>query len=411
MNPVSKRPLTLLCGMAAVLLCAAPLAQPLTVKVGVVLPFSGPGADTVEREEQAMRLYLKLHGKELGGTRVELIKRDSKEPSGATTRELIRELIFKDNVDILLAGQFSPDAIASAPIVTQAKKLLILVNAQASFITGLSPYIVRVSAASWQIAYPMGRYAVEKLGCKKTVVGYSDYAPGRDVLAAFKSAYEKAGGTLADAIPMGGPGAVPDFTPYLRRIRDQGADCMYVFTPGGPFTLALARTYHELRMADTGIKFLGTGDATQDSLLAQYGEQALGWMSGGQYTADLDTPENKTFIAAWRAEYGKDSVPDYFTVHGYDAMAAVFHVVKTLNGKIDADKAVAALKGWKHNSPRGPIWIDPATRDIVQNIYVQKVVKRDGRYAMDVLDTIPAVKDPCKELAVGPCGSAAGKAK
>jgi len=411
MNANQTRSTNFLCGMAAFLLCAPLLAQPLTVKVGVVLPFSGPGGDTVEREEQAMRLYMKLHGKELGGIRIELIKRDSKEPSGATTRELVRELIFRDNVDILLAGQFSPDAIAAAPVVTQAKKLLILVNAQASFITHLSPYIVRVSAASWQIAYPMGRYAIENLGCKKTVVGFIDYAPGRDVLAAFKSGYEKAGGTLADAIPMGGPTAVPDFTPYLRRIRDQSPDCMYVFTPGGPFTLALARTYHELRMAETGVKFLGTGDATQDSILAQYGAQALGWMSGGQYTADLDTPENKKFLAAWQAEYGRDSIPDYFTVHGYDAMAAAFHVIKTLNGKIDADKAVAALKGWKHNSPRGPIWIDPATRDVVQNIYVQKVVKKNGRYGIEVLDTILAVKDPCKELAIGQCAAAAGKTK
>jgi branched-chain amino acid transport system substrate-binding protein len=406
-----KRSLKLLCGAAACLLAAAPLCAQQVVKVGVVLPFSGPGSDTVDREEQAMRLYLKQHASELGGTRIEIIKRDSKEPSGATARELVRELIFKDNVDILLAGQFSPDAIAAAPIVTQAKKLLILVNAQASFITNLSPYIVRVSAASWQIAHPMGRYAVEKLGCKKTVVGFTDYAPGRDVLAAFKSAYEKAGGTLVDAVPMGPPSTVPDFTPFLRRIRDQKPDCMYVFTPGGPFTLALARTYKELRMAESGIKFIGTGDATQDSLLSQFGEQALGWMSGGQYTADLATPENKRFVAAWQAEYGKDSVPDYFAVHGYDAMAAAVHVVKTLNGKIDADKAVAALKGWKHASPRGPISIDPATRDVIQNIYVQKVVKIGARYGIEVLDTIPAVKDPCKELAVGPCGPQAGATK
>lgn len=411
MHALPRRSIRLLVS-AALLLCGPVVAQTV-VKIGLVLPFSGAGSDTVEREEQAMRLYMKQHDKELDGIKIELIKRDSKEPSGATARELVRELISRDNVDIVLAGQFSPDAIAAAPIVTQAKKLMILVNAQASFITNLSPYIVRVSAASWQIAYPLGRYAVEKLGCKKTVVGFTDYAPGRDVLAAFKSAYEKAGGTLADAIPMGGPAAIPDFTPFLRRIRDQNPDCMYIFTPGGPFTLALARTYQDLKMAETGVRFIGTGDATQDSLLSQFGGQALGWMSGGQYTADLATPENRKFVAAWQAEYGKDSVPDYFAVHGYDAMAAVFHVVKTLNGKIDADKAVAALKGWKHESPRGPISIDPATRDIIQNIYVQKVVKSGSRFGMEVLDTIPAVKDPCKELAVGPCAPppAAGATK
>ena len=392
----------LLLFLATFLLSAPSSAQPRNIKIGIVLPFS-IGADVVVDEEKAMQLFIKLHKNELGDTTLELIKRDSKEPSGATARELVRELIVQNDVDILLAGQFSPDAIASAPVVTQAKKPLILVNAQASFITNLSPYIVRTSAASWQLAYPIGQYAYEKLGCRKTVVGYTDYAPGQDVLAAFKAGYEKAGGTLVDAVPMGGPATVPDFTPYLRRIRDQNPDCMYIFTPGGTFTPALARTYTELKMGESGIKFIGTGDATQDSMLSQYGAQALGWMSGGQYNADLDTPENKKFVAAWQAEYGKDSFPDYFAVQAYDAMAAAFHIIKSVTGKIDGDRAVAALKGWKHNSPRGPISIDPATRDIIQNIYVQKVVKKDGRYGMELLETIPSVKDPCKELGVGPC--------
>jgi branched-chain amino acid transport system substrate-binding protein len=397
------RPLRwLLMGLACLLPGTPSSAEVRTVKIGIVLPYSG-GADVVRDEDRAMQLYVKLHENELGDTKLELIKRDSKEPSGATARELVRELIVQDNVDILLAGQFSPDAIASAPVVTQAKKPMILVNAQASFITSLSPYIVRTSAASWQLAYPMGEYAYRKLGCRKTVVGYADFAPGHEILAAFKGGYEKAGGTLADAVPMGGPAAVPDYTPYLRRIRDQNPDCVYMFTPGGTFTLALARTYQEQRMAESGIKFLGTGDITQDSLLGKYGAQALGWISGGQYNADLDNPENQGFVASWQTEYGKESFPDYFAVQSYDAMAAAFQIIKSVPGKIDGDRAIAALKGWKHMSPRGPIVVDPATRDVIQNVYVQKVVKKDGRYGMETMETIPSVKDPCKELAVGPC--------
>ena len=392
-------------GLSLASLVLAEGAAAETVKVGVVLPFSGGSADVAQSELRAMKLYLKLHRAELGGHEIQLIERDSKEPSGATALSLTRELLTSDKVDILLGYQYSPDAIASAPVATQGKKPMILVNAQAASITNLSPYIVRVSTSSWQGAYPMARYAREKLNCKNIVVGYTDFAPGRDVLAAFKLGTEKAGGKLKDEIPMGGPAQVPDFTPFLQRMKDQKPDCTYIFTPAAAFNAPLARTYRDLGMAAAGIRFLGTSDITQDSTLPQLGEAALGWITAGHYTADLETPENKKFVAAWTAEYGDKMRPDFFTVQGWDAMAAVVHVVKTLNGKIDGDKAVAALKGWKFASPRGPISIDPDTRDIVQNIYVQKVVKKDDRIGIEIVDTIPAVKDPCKELGVGRCAS------
>jgi branched-chain amino acid transport system substrate-binding protein len=387
--------------LASLVLAGGAAAE--TVKVGVVLPFSGGSADVAQSELRAMKLYLKLHTAELGGHEIQLIERDSKEPSGATALSLTRELLTSDKVDILLGYQYSPDAIASAPVATQAKKPMILVNAQAASITNLSPYIVRVSTSSWQGAYPMARYAREKLNCKNIVVGYTDFAPGRDVVAAFKLGTEKAGGKLKDEIPMGGPAQVPDFTPFLQRMKDQKPDCTYIFTPAAAFNAPLARTYRDLGMAAAGIRFLGTSDITQDSTLPQLGDAALGWITAGHYTADLETPENKKFVAAWTAEYGDKVRPDFFTVQGWDAMAAVAHVVKALNGKIDGDKAVAALKGWKFASPRGPISIDPATRDIVQNIYVQKVVKKGDRIGIEIVDTIPAVKDPCKELGVGRC--------
>jgi branched-chain amino acid transport system substrate-binding protein len=387
--------------LASLVLAGGAAAE--TVKVGVVLPFSGGSADVAQSELRAMKLYLKLHKAELGGHEIQLIERDSKEPSGATALALTRELLTSDKVDILLGYQYSPDAIASAPVATQAKKPMILVNAQAASITNLSPYIVRVSTSSWQGAYPMARYAREKLNCKNIVVGYTDFAPGRDVVAAFRLGTEKAGGKLKDEIPMGGPAQVPDFTPFLQRMKDQKPDCTYIFTPAAAFNAPLARTYRDLGMAAAGIRFLGTSDITQDSTLPQLGDAALGWITAGHYTADLETPENKKFVAAWTAEYGDKVRPDFFTVQGWDAMAAVAHVVKALNGKIDGDKAVAALKGWKFASPRGPISIDPATRDIVQNIYVQKVVKKGDRIGIEIVDTIPAVKDPCKELGVGRC--------
>lgn len=398
------RPLACAVAAAALMALAAPAGAD-TVKIGVVLPFSGMAADVAQSELRAMKLYYKLHKAELGGHDIQLIERDSKEPSGATAQTLSRELVVQDKVDMLVGYQFSPDAIATAAFATQAKKPMILVNAQSSFVTKLSPYIVRLSASSWQITYPMGPYAFEKLGCKTAIVGYTDFAPGRDVAAAFKAGYEKAGGNLVDSVAMGGPAQVPDFTPYLQRIKDKKPDCVYIFTPAASFNAALARAYRDQKLEEAGIRFIGTGDVTQDSVLPQLGDSAVGWITGGHYTADLDTPENKKFVAAWTKEYGDKVLPDFFTVQGYDAMAAVFHVVKTLDGKIDPEKAVAALKGWKLQSPRGPIMIDAETRDIIQNIYVQKVVKKGDRLGIEVIDTITGVKDPCKALGVGNCGS------
>ena len=375
-----------------------------TVKVGVVLPFSGGSADIALSEIRAMKLYIKLHQAELGAHKLELIERDSKEPSGATALTLTRELLVADKVDILVGYQYSPDAIASAPVATQAKKPMSIIIAQSAFITTLSPYAVRLSVSSWSGPYPMGTYAHDKLGCKSVIVGFTDFAPGRDVLAAFKAGYEKAGGKLADEVPMGGPAQVPDFTPFLQRMKDKKPDCTYIFTPAAAFNAPLARTYRDLGLPAAGIRFLGTGDISQDSTLPLLGVAAVGWITSGHYTSDLDTPENKKFVAAWYAEYGDKLRPDFFVVQAWDAMAAIFHIVKTLDGKIDGDKAVEALKGWKHASPRGPISIDPETRDIVQNIYVQKIVKKGDRVGIEVIDTIPNVKDPCKELKVGRCG-------
>jgi branched-chain amino acid transport system substrate-binding protein len=387
----------------AVAACLPHAASAETVKIGVVLPLSGGAADVGQTELKALKLYYKQHKAELGGNDIVLIERDSKEPSGATAMTLTRELVVQDKVDLLLGYQFSPDAIASAKVATQAKKPMLLINAQSSYLTTLSPYIVRLSTTIWQISYPAGQYAYEKLGCKSLIVGYSDFAPGRDVLAAVKAGYEKAGGKLLDAVPMGGPAQVPDYTPFLQRIANEHPNCMFVFTPAGNFNPPLARTYSDLRMKQSGIRFLGTGDVSDDATLQQLGDNAVGWITLGHYAADLDTPANRDFVAAWHKEYGTDVPPDFFAVQAYDAMAAVFHIVKTLNGHIDADKAIAALKGWRHDSPRGPIMIDPETRDIVQNIYVQEIVKQNGKLAIKILDTIPAVKDPCKALKAPAC--------
>ncbi len=379
-------------------------ASAATVKVGVVLTYSGGAAEFGQQVDRGMSLYLKQHAAELGEHRIELIRRDAKRPGGAIAKTAVRELITRDKVDLLAGFIFSPNAIASAPLVTQGRVPMVIMNAGTAWIPNLSPYIARVSFTMWQSGYPMGGYARTKLGCTTAAVGYTDYPPGKDSLAAFKMGFEKVGGKVVDEIPMGGPREVPDFTPFFQRVKDARPDCFYVFVPAGNHAAAVVKTFADLGMAQAGIRLIGPGDITQDTKLQAMGDAAVGLITMHHYAADYDTPENRAFVKAWKDAYGPDTTPDFMGVAGWDGMAAIFHIVKTLNGKITADGAMQALKGWTFNSPRGPIRIDPDTRDIVQDEHVHQVVKQGDRLAVKVIETIPQVKDPCKALRVGKCG-------
>jgi len=203
---------------------------------------------------------------------------------------------------------------------------------------------------------------------------------------------------------MGGPAEVPDFTPFFQRVKDAKPDCFYVFVPAGNHASAVVKTFNDLGLGEAGIRLIGPGDITQDTKLQDMGDAAVGLVTTHHYSADYDTPENQAFVAAWKAEYGDDSTPDFMGVAGYDGMAAIYHVVNTLDGEIDADKAMEALAGWTFASPRGPISIDPETRDIIHDEHVHEVVKDGDRLAIKVIETIPQVKDPCKAGKIGKCG-------
>lgn len=389
-------------GAVALLLGVSAAGNAADVKVGVVLTFSGGAAQFGQQISRGMELYMKQHGAEFGHN-VELIKRDSKRPGGDIAKTAVQELITREKVDILAGFVFSPNAIASAPLVTQGKVPMIIMNAGTAWIPNLSPYIARVSFTMWQSGYPMGDYAKDTLECNTAASGYTDYPPGKDSVSAFRTGFEEAGGEIVDEIPMGGPREVPDFTPFFQRVKDAKPDCFYVFVPAGNHTTAIVKTFADLGMGDVGIKLIGPGDLTQDTKLQDMGDDAVGMITMHHYSADYDTPENQAFVKAWKAEYGEDTTPDFMGVAGWDGMAAIFHVIRTLDGDIDADAAMAALKGWKFDSPRGPIMIDPETRDIVHDVHVHEVVKSGDRLAIEVLGTIPQVKDPCKELKIGKC--------
>lgn len=393
---------------AAIALAAATLvatgAEARTIKVGMVGTLSGGAAEFGEQIRKGADLYYNLHKSELGDDKLEMIWRDAKNPGGATAKAVVQELIVREKVDILGGFVFSPNAISIAPLATQAKVPVIIMNAGTAWIPQLSPYYARVSFTMWQSGYIMGQIAAKNMGLKTAVIGYTNYPPGKDSAAAFKRGFTDAGGKVIDEIPMGGPAGVPDFTPFFQKAKDQKPDAFYVFVPAGNHASAVVKTYAALGMDKAGVKLVGPGDITQDTKLQSMGDAAVGLRTVHHYTADLDTPDNKKFVAAWKKAYGNDSTPDFMGVAGYDGMAAIFHVVKTVKGKITGEKAIAALKGWTFNSPRGPISIDPETRDIVQNEYLSEVTKDGDVLRMKVIETIPNVKDQCKSLKIGRCG-------
>jgi branched-chain amino acid transport system substrate-binding protein len=384
-----------------------------TVKIGVVLPFSGVNADLGQQIDKAFDLYVKLHAKDLGNNSIQLVKRDEGPPSGASARSVVTQLITNDKVKLVAGFVFSPSAIAIAPLMTEAKVPMLIANAGTAWITNLSPYIVRFSFSMWDPAYPMGTYAAKNDNCKTAAAGYTDFPPGQDSTLAFKTAFEEAGGKVVDEIRMGGPAQVPDFTPFFQRVKDEHPDCFYVFVPSGAHAAGVMKTYGDLGMRAAGVRLIGPMDLIPDYELAKMSDAAAGLIVMTSYADDLDNAANKAFVKAWHDAYGADSYPDFMSAAGWDTMAAIFHLVSTLNGNLDdGSKVVDALKGWTTDGPRGKIMIDPQTRDVIQDEHAAEVIKEpeghpgaDGKLGVKVLQTFPQVKDECKALKVGRCGS------
>jgi len=352
-------------GLAALAFTVGGAAQAETVKVGVVLPFSGANADLGHQIDKAFDLYVKLHANDIAPHKVEIIKRDEGPPTGAVAKTVTTELITNDKVQIVTGFVFSPSAIALAPVITQSKVPMVIANAGTAWITNLSPYIARLSFSMWHHGYPMGAYAHDKIGCKTAALAYTDFPPGKDSTEAFKTGFEKAGGKITDSIPMGSPVQVPDFTPFFTKVKDAKPDCMYVFIPSGAHAAGVMKAYGELGMRKAGVKLIGPMDLIPDNKLQDMGDAAIGTIVMGNYAVDLDNAENKAFNAAWHKEYGKDSYPDFMSAAGWDTMHAIFDTIKKLNGKVDdGSKVVDAMKGWSANGPRGKVSIDAATRDM-----------------------------------------------
>jgi branched-chain amino acid transport system substrate-binding protein len=381
--------------LLASLLATGAAAQ--TVKIGVVNTFSGPNASFGELGEKAMKLYMKLHASELpAGVKLELVTRDDGGPNPDKAKQLAQELIVRDKVSLITGAVFTPNALAIAPLATEAKIPFLVINAGTSVVTTRSPYIVRDSFTLWQSSYPLGQWAAKKYKRAYTLV--SDYGPGHDAEAAFTEAFKAGGGQIVGSVRV--PVQNPDFAPYMQRVKDAKPDALMVFIPAGKTATAVMKTFSELGLASAGVHLIGPGDITTDEELPNMGDVALGVFTVFHYSAAADRPANKRFVEAWKKEYGASSTPNFAAVAAWDAMAMIYTALREQKGKLDAERTLDIFRHWKNpDSPRGPIAIDPETRDIVQNEYLREVRKVNGQLANVEIETIAtALKDPWKEL-------------
>ena len=364
------------------------------VKIGVVAEFSGPFADYGAQIVGGMKAYLKLNGDVFGNRKIEIITRDTTGAAPDVAKRLAQELVTRDNVDILAGFGLTPNALAVAPIATEAKKPMIVMNAATSIITTRSPYIVRVSHTLPQDTAPMAEWAA-KNGIKRVFTLVSDFGPGVDSETQFVKSFKAAGGEIVESVRV--PLQNPDFAPFLQRIKDSKPGAVFVFFPPGSQTIAFIKGYEERGLKQAGIKLIATGDLTDDGVLQAMGDPTIGLITSFHYSAAHDSPENKAFLKAYVEANSTKLRPNFMACAGYDGMAAIAEALKKTGGSVDPDKFVAALKGIRIHSPRGSIMIDPETRDIVQTVYIRRVEKVDGLLYNIEFDKYPDVKDPGKQ--------------
>ena len=382
--------------VCAALLIAAPAAAQ-TVKIGFIGTYSGPGAPQGDQLDKGFKLFMKLNGDKLPpGVKVETIVRDDTGPNPDTAKRIAQELIVRDKVHFLTGVLWTPNAAAIAPLTAEAKVPFISANAAGVAIPYASPYFARVSFTLWQSSYPLGQWAAKKL--KRVYTAVSDFAPGHEAEEAFTRGFKEGGGENVGAVRI--PLANPDSVPYMQRVKDAKPDAVFAFIPAGKQATAIMKAYGDLGLDKAGIKFIGPGDLTTDDELQGMGDVALGVITAHHYSAAGDRPANKAFVAAYKKEYGEKLFPGFFVVGAYDAMEAIFHVIRESKGKIDPDQTMELLKKYKNpNSARGPIAIDPETRDIVQNEYLREVRRVGGVLANVEIETLAtALKDPWKEF-------------
>jgi branched-chain amino acid transport system substrate-binding protein len=375
--------------LAAAIVSGAAQAQD-TIKIGVIAAFSGQFADTAAQIDNGIKLYMKQKGDKVAGKKIEIIRKDTGGPNPDVAKRLAQELVVRDKVDILAGFTLTPEALGAADVATEAKKLMMDMNAATSVITEKSPYIVRSSLTLPQVSMTAGKWLATKGGAKKAYTMVSDFGPGIDAETWFQRGFKEAGGEIVGSVRM--PIANPDFSAFIQRAKDLNPESIFIFVPGGAQPAAIGKAFAERQIDPKKVKIMSTGEAVDEQAIKAMGDIALDRLSAWHYDYNHKSKANDDFVKAFNAEFKRN--PDFFAVGGYDGMHLIYEGLKKTNGKADGDALVGAIKGIKWESPRGPAMIDPATRDIVQNVYIRRVQKVGNNIVNVDIDTIKDVKDP-----------------
>src|SRR5687767_4967484 len=375
---------------AALVAAAFPLQAQQTVKIGLVLTLSGQFADAGNQLDNGIKTYMKQFGDTVAGKKIEIIRKDTGGPAPDVAKRLSQELVVRDKVDILAGYVLTPNAMAGGDVSAEAKKFMVVMNAATSVIITKSPYMIRTSVTLPQVMETFGTWAATKGGLKESYTMVTDYGPGHDSENAFTSAFKDAGGKIVGAVRF--PVANPDFAAFVQRAKDVGPQSIYIFIPGGAQPAALGKAFAERGIDKNKTKILGSGETTAEAALKAMGDNSIGIITAWHYDYKLDNKLNQAFVKEYNAMHGRN--PDFFSIGGYDGMHAIYETLKKTKGKADGDAMIQAAKGLKWESPRGPMSIDPETRDVVQTVYIRRVEKVGDELVNVAFDRIPSVKDP-----------------
>jgi branched-chain amino acid transport system substrate-binding protein len=360
-----------------------------SVKIGLIMPYSGQFADTATQMDNGIKLYMKQNGDTAGKVKIELIRKDTGGIAPDIAKRLAQEVIVRDHADLLGGFVLTPNALAAADVSAEAKKFMVVMNAATSIITTKSPYIARTSVTTPQLNHTLGTWAA-KQGIKKIYTMVSDYGPGIDAETWFQKGFKDGGGEIVGSVRF--PVANPDFSAFVQRAKDSNPDAIYIWVPGGAQPAAIGKALAERGIDTSKTKILGQDALTAESALKSMGDASLGIITVANYDYNLDTPLNKAFVKAYNDDFHRN--PDFFAVGGYDGMHLIYGALQKTGGKTDGDTLIAAAKGMSWDSPRGPMSIDPETRDVVQTVHILKVEKVNGELRNVEIDKVPNVKDP-----------------
>jgi branched-chain amino acid transport system substrate-binding protein len=363
-----------------------------TVKVGLIISYSGQFADTGTQMDNAIKLYVKQHGDMVAGKKIEFIRKDTGGVAPDVAKRLAQELIVRDHADIIAGFALTPNALAAADVSAEAKKFMVVMNAATSIITTKSPYIARTSTTTPQLNQTLGTWAA-KHGIKTVYTMVSDYGPGIDAETAFHIGFKEAGGEVVGSVRF--PVGNPDFSAFVQRAKDTNPDAIYIWIPGGAQPAAVGKALAERGVDPAKVKVLGQDALTFESALKSMGEAGLGIITVSDYDFNHDSPLNHEFVKAYNEEFHRN--PDIYSIGGYDGMNLIYEALKKTGGKADGDSLIEAAKGMSWESPRGPIKIDPETRDIIQTVYIRRVEKVGDALVNVEFDNVENVKDPVKE--------------